>query len=113
MTSEANRWQRVRQVFQATLERPDADRARFLREACTGDSDLRREVESLLDAHGAAAGRCLEAPAIEGLDASAADRVVDAGPEPTGRSVPGRSAAVRPRATRTRLRPYETDRRVG
>ena len=56
MTSEANRWQRVRQVFQATLERPDADRARFLREACTGDSDLRREVESLLDAHGAAAG---------------------------------------------------------
>ena len=41
MTSEANRWQRVRHVFQATLERPDANRPRFLREACTGDSDER------------------------------------------------------------------------
>ena len=51
MHSEADRWQPVRQVFQATLDRPEADRARFLREACPGDSDLRREVESLLDAH--------------------------------------------------------------
>ena len=84
MSSEADRWQRVRHVFQATLERPDADRPRFLREACTGDSDLRREVESLLDAHLAAAGRFMESPAIE-----------------------GRSAAMRPIASGTRLGPYE------
>ena len=84
MTSEANRWQRVRHVFQATLERPDADRPRFLREACTGDSDLRREVESLLDAHLAAAGHFMESPAIE-----------------------DRSAATRPIAIGTRIGTYE------
>jgi eukaryotic-like serine/threonine-protein kinase len=107
MTSEANRWQRVRQVFHATIERPDADRARFLREACTGDSDLQREVESLLDAHGAAAGHFMESPAIEGLGASAADRVLNAARNSTGRSVPGQRAAMQPIATGTRLGPYE------
>ena len=107
MHSEADRWQRVRLVFQATLDRPEADRVRFLREACAGDADLRREVESLLDAHVAAAGHFMESPAIEGLDASMADRVVDAAREPTGRSVPDRRAAMTQIATGTRLGPYE------
>jgi serine/threonine protein kinase/tetratricopeptide (TPR) repeat protein len=107
MHSEADRWQRVRLVFQATLDRPEADRVRFLREACAGDADLRQEVESLLDAHMAAAGHFMESPAIEGLDASMADRVVDAAREPTGRGGPGRRAAMTQMPPGKRLGPYE------
>jgi serine/threonine protein kinase len=44
------RWQRVKVVFQAAVERPTEERAAFLA-ATTGDDDaLRREVESLLTA---------------------------------------------------------------
>ena len=107
MHSEADRWQRVRLVFQATLDRPEADRVRFLREACAGDADLRQEVESLLDAHMAAAGHFMESPAIEGLDPSMADRVVDAAREPTGRSGSGRRAAMTQMPPGTRLGPYQ------
>ena len=71
MDGEKDRWQRVRQVFQATLDRPEADRLRFLGDACAGDSDLRREVASLLDAHVAAAGYFMASPAIDALGASA------------------------------------------
>jgi eukaryotic-like serine/threonine-protein kinase len=106
MTSEADRWPRVRQVFQATIERPEADRARFLREASTGDSDLQREVESLLDAHVAAAEHFMESPAIEGLDPSAV-HVVDAAREASGRSVPGRRSAMPRIATGTQIGAYK------
>jgi hypothetical protein len=42
------RWQRVKVVFQAAVERPTEERDAFLA-AATGDDDaLRREVESLL-----------------------------------------------------------------
>ena len=48
MTDE--RWQRVKVVFQAALERPVEERDAFLA-AATGDDDaLRRDVESLLTA---------------------------------------------------------------
>ena len=102
MTSEADWWQRVRQVFQATLDRPETDRARFLREACAGDADLRQEVESLLDAHVAAAGHFMESPAIDGLDASGAERVVDA-----AQGVSGRSSAMEQIATGTPIGAYD------
>src|SRR5262252_11193954 len=70
MSSDANRWQRVRQVFQAALEWPESDRVRFLRDVCADDSDLRRDVESLLEA--AAAGNFLESPSTEDLNATGA-----------------------------------------
>src|SRR5262249_41780217 len=38
-------------LFQQTLERPVLEREAFLRQACVGDSDLRRDVESLLANH--------------------------------------------------------------
>jgi hypothetical protein len=47
---EVERWQRIKDVFQAALERPAAERAAFLGKACGDDSELRREVESLLNA---------------------------------------------------------------
>jgi len=43
-----NRWQQVAEVYQAALEREPDARGLFLAEACRDDSDLRREVESLL-----------------------------------------------------------------
>jgi len=46
MTPE--RWQRVAELYQSALEHTPAARSAFLAEACRDDSDLRREVESLL-----------------------------------------------------------------
>jgi len=46
MTPE--RWRQTEQLYHAALERPPEERASFLDEACAGDEELRREVESLL-----------------------------------------------------------------
>src|SRR5262245_32283789 len=43
-----DRWRQVADVYEAALEREPAERGPFLAEACRDDSDLRREVESLL-----------------------------------------------------------------
>ena len=48
------RWQQIESLFQEALERDPAQRNAWLREACQGDSDLRREVASLLASHQAA-----------------------------------------------------------
>src|SRR5262245_10183714 len=45
---DAERWQRVSQLFEAVLECPAAERAAFLAAACEGNDALRRDVESLL-----------------------------------------------------------------
>jgi serine/threonine protein kinase len=42
------RWEKVEQLYNAALERPEAERAAFLGEACGGDEELRRDLESLL-----------------------------------------------------------------
>jgi serine/threonine protein kinase len=47
----AERWARIRQIFEGALERPPSDRAAYLRVVCARDDELRREVESLLDHH--------------------------------------------------------------
>jgi Tol biopolymer transport system component len=52
MTS--GRWQRIDEIYHATLARPPAERAAYLDEACRGDLELRSEVESLLAQAGAA-----------------------------------------------------------
>src|SRR5919197_1314559 len=46
MTPE--RWQQIKAVLAAALERAPAERAAFLEEACGGDHALRAEVESLI-----------------------------------------------------------------
>jgi hypothetical protein len=48
------RWQQIESLFQEALERDPAERNAWLGEACQGDSDLRREVASLLANHQAA-----------------------------------------------------------
>jgi hypothetical protein len=48
------RWQQIESLFQQALERDPAERNAWLREACHDDSDLQREVSSLLANHQAA-----------------------------------------------------------
>ena len=52
MTPE--RWREIERLYYAALERDAAERAAFLNDACGGDEELRREVESLLAYHGTA-----------------------------------------------------------
>ena len=58
-----DRWSRADRIFDAALDRPPAERAAFLAEACAGDNALRSTVESLLRHHGTA-GSFLEEPAV-------------------------------------------------
>ncbi len=60
MTPE--RWQRITELFQDTLERPAEAREAYLQKACGDDDVLRREVEALLAA-GREAGDFLSEPA--------------------------------------------------
>lgn len=71
------RWKRVSAVAADAWERAPAERPKFLDQACSGDPDLRREVEALLanDEH---AGTFLAEPAIPGSAGRASE---DAGPE--------------------------------
>ena len=47
----SERWQRIDQLFHSALERSEGERTALLAQACAGDDQLRREVESLLDSH--------------------------------------------------------------
>ncbi len=47
----ASRWRQIRDLFQAALRHEPAARPGFLEDACGDDAELRREVESLLEAH--------------------------------------------------------------
>jgi tetratricopeptide (TPR) repeat protein len=55
-------WDRVKQLFEQTLEQPADSRAAFLAAACGEDAALRAEVEALVRAHDAS-GDFLETPA--------------------------------------------------
>ena len=59
-----DRWQQVEKLCQSALELEERQRRAFLEEACAGDEELRREVESLLqfDRRGE---RFIEQPAVE------------------------------------------------
>lgn len=77
------RWPEVKRVFHAAAALSGSERARFVEEACAGDSDLRREVESLL-AWSEREDSPLDRPA-EGLDGLLAQSLaVDAPPERLG-----------------------------
>ena len=51
-----DRWERVRTLLEALIDRPVNDRPEYLAAACASEPDIRGEVESLLNAHDAAAG---------------------------------------------------------
>jgi serine/threonine protein kinase len=59
-----DRWQQIEKICQSALELDESRRSAFLEEACGGDAELRRDVESLLkyDRHG---DRFIEQTALE------------------------------------------------
>jgi serine/threonine protein kinase len=68
MTPE--RWRQVAQLYHSALEKSAEDRGGFLSEACRGDGELRREVESLLgEESSAGSGPVLRAGDTEELKA--------------------------------------------
>ena len=71
-----NLWPLAKAIVAEALERPDAERAGFVDERCSGRPDLKGEVESLLDAH-VRAGRFIDDPFIPSV---AGDQLHDEGP---------------------------------
>src|SRR5437870_2692590 len=66
-------------LFHLALEKPPGERAAFLKDACAGDSGLRRRLEVLLRAHNAP-DSLLNRPALEG--AAEAETLGRPGPTP-------------------------------
>jgi len=62
MTPE--RFEHVQDLYARAVELPEPRRAAFLHEACGGDSDLRRDVESLLTQEESACS-FMEEPAVK------------------------------------------------
>jgi hypothetical protein len=48
---KSHSWREVEEIFHRALDRDRADRDAYVREACHGDSELQREVASLLANH--------------------------------------------------------------
>jgi eukaryotic-like serine/threonine-protein kinase len=86
------RWEQIKDLFQAALERPEADRANFLVGACDGDDELRQEVQSLLSAHRSARSFMDCAPTA---NADSVDRVELAPIFSEGEIISGRFRIVR------------------
>src|SRR5262245_21962552 len=53
---DANRWQRLDELFQAAIARAAEARPAFLDEACAGDAGLRHQLDRLVRAHGRSRG---------------------------------------------------------
>lgn len=73
-TPKSNRWLRIEYLFYAALELQDG-RAAFLDEACGGDDELRREVETLLHSSGQTIG-FLQKPVLEAAKQIAAEETL-------------------------------------
>ena len=59
------RWERVKDLLNEAISVDPAQRQSFLDRACDGDSDLRREVQTLLSSHEQAASSFLSIPAAD------------------------------------------------
>jgi serine/threonine protein kinase len=61
----AERWQRVKELLEEAIALDAAERSSFLDRTSNGDSDLRREVESLLSSHEQAGTGFLKTPVVD------------------------------------------------
>jgi hypothetical protein len=59
-----DRWQRIEKLYHSVRELDESPRKAYLEQACSGDEELRREVESLLSCQ-PSAEYFIEAPAME------------------------------------------------
>jgi eukaryotic-like serine/threonine-protein kinase len=83
---EVERWQRIEELYHSALPLPAEARRKFLLDACSGDEDLRCEVESLLR-HGDRTGSILESPALAVLAQDLAKERVDESLLQEGRTI--------------------------
>src|SRR5919106_4870838 len=74
MTPE--RWQQVKEIFNSALSYRPEERGLFLSEACSGDANLRREVESLIASH-EQSGSFIDEPAFVAAASLLADEKVE------------------------------------
>jgi eukaryotic-like serine/threonine-protein kinase len=73
MTPE--RWQQVKEIFNSAINYRPEERDSFLSEACSGDANLRREVESLIASH-EQSGSFIDEPAFAAAASLLADEKV-------------------------------------
>src|SRR5215472_15988524 len=74
-----DRWQKVKELFQAAIDRETGERSDFLSEACGNDEPLRREVESLIDSY-KRDGSFIDSPAyVAAAETLLSDHVLKAG----------------------------------
>ena len=73
MTPE--RWQQVKEIFNSAINYRREERDSFLSEACSGDANLRREVESLIASH-EQSGSFIDEPAFAAAASLLADEKV-------------------------------------
>jgi eukaryotic-like serine/threonine-protein kinase len=84
---DAKRWGQIKEIYGRALDLRLEERESFLAEACAGDVDLRREVQSLLAAY-ADAGSFLQSPAVEvAAREIVADEVTSPAPQLIGREL--------------------------
>src|SRR5579871_245331 len=72
-----DRWQIVERLFHEALTRPPAERGSFIESSCSGDPEIRSELESLLAADVDSRSRASIAPAIAADWSSSASIVGD------------------------------------
>ncbi|HEY4426055.1 MAG TPA: protein kinase [Pyrinomonadaceae bacterium] len=74
MTPE--RWRKVEEIFQAALDLSPEDRDRYVLDVCSGDTELKRDVESLLSQYDSA-GELLEEPAYGNTEMSVLESFIE------------------------------------
>src|SRR5689334_7690839 len=80
-----DRWIKIKEIFQAAMDRAPSERAGFVSDACAGDQELRKVVEALMSSDGRS-GTFLDSPAYE----AAAEMLV----RPKSELRPGESIAA-------------------
>src|SRR5262245_52298220 len=77
-----DRWNRVKEIFQAAIQRAPAERSVFVSSECGDDEPLRREVESLIASH-EKSGDFIDAPAYAGVAETITDHRAELKPGQT------------------------------
>jgi serine/threonine protein kinase len=108
------RWQKACDLFAAALERPAIERGIFLTEACGGDDDLRRDLETLLASDSRANSAFEQLPAAVVSAASGASAVLSLPGRGLGEGSLARESLLAPESLiGTRIGHYEIKRVIG